>query len=83
MNITLLKNFYSAKEIAFELGLSTTVIFMKIKVMEIEPDLLVNGVMHFSKISKDRLSGKYNFEEENTILSDEVEYITLESSMNG
>lgn len=82
MNIKLLKKFYSAKEISFELGLSPNIIFHKIQVMEIEPDLLVNGVMYFSQISKDRLSGKYNFKEENTILSDKVEYVTLQSSMN-
>lgn len=82
MKIKLLKKFYSVKEISFELNLSNNIIFNKIKVMEIEPDLLIDGVMHFNQLSKNRLCGFYNFENENTILSDEIEYITLESSMN-
>lgn len=86
MKIQLLKPFYSLKDICDEVGLSYSALSGRAKVMDITPDLIINGVNHYCQISKNKLIGLYEFDKSdefvNKIEPYKPEFITLDSSMN-
>jgi len=62
MKIVLLKQFYSFSDMSEISGININTLYMKARILEIEPDLKISGSSMFSTESKNKILDYYQFE---------------------